>query len=733
MPKNFSHRLKNIIKESLGDFKWINDVKSNQDIAQEIADDSEIKDSKLRPPSTFSSSFSPLPSPYFRFSAPTSSFVKYCEEQYGLDVYESIDVWKRYGDIIKDKIKSDDEELDESLEWSDKDTPFDEKDKSFENDPSWKDDEDWSLNPERSYWKQGDAGGSGGGDINESDELDWIKDVKPDPLTASPDVFFRDDDDMYYTLDQLGHDTTNMEEFTMAELAINYGYRWSEEHEGWYHRDEVSDFMGGNFPKGVRRGIDESDDFEWASGFAWSKEMLDSMLTDCKTLRVTNFNVPQKQPYQSAGGPSVMFLTRCKDWWDYLNQLPLDDNGRGPSEWFTPEYYDRGHYGIIWNHYWRLNKKTPTLEMLDDEYTSAITTEWGYGIERQLNGTSSSEAWFVVDENNKPIYDLIPENVKGYAKIYEEYFFGDKINESNQDANDDFEWAKETNPIQCKDLKGYYFYYGTDPRKFIIGGVSINSGDELKVHYKWYDQHSNKDDWGKMGCDTLIHRVKLGSYNLYDTDDKEVNQRDLAYTDNTFDDDVRKEIWEQGEIDWVKETPLVTIGGKGGYPKENVPLGTKVISRSGEVFTIEDITGGHMDFQHVWGREISPAWVGPKNDDDNKNWHNTLWLRRTTPKNLNESEDDEWEWAKTTQPVELEDPKSWVGRSFGYGQELIDQMSDDKINASDDEEYFTITGVDVNGNLTLIKNHPIYGENYDSTTSPSSLRDYISKYKWVWK
>ena len=508
------------------------------------------------------------------------------------------------------------------------------------------------------------------------------------------------------------------------------------------------------------------------------------------------------------------------------------------------------------------------------------------------------------------------------------------INESE----DDFDWAKETNPIQCKDLKGYYFYYGTDPRKFIIGGVSINSGDELKVHYKWYDQHSNKDDWGKMGCDTLIHRVKLGSYNLYDTDDKEVNQRDLAYTDNTFDDDVRKEIWEQGELDWVKETPLVTIGGKNGYPKESVPLGTKVISRVGEVFTIEDITGGHMDFQHVWGREISPAWVGPKNDDDNKNWHNTLWLRRATPKDLNESEDDfdwikdieaklvkgmflcnrhgnnweiagiderdlgrkiirfyndpfnkkvitrkyeeimediedgrltickprksvtesddfdwakdtkpsrkdkldfskerykttknydgvnigdkfrppgshniwtvvdkvlrktrwvsdfyfvtkpkgdsieietywvyienengqttqkvwdkvkngkgknfpgsykpwqkviesvnesddEWEWAKTTQPIELENPKDWVGRSFGYGQEIIDDMSDTEIDASYDEEYYTITGIDENDNLTLIKNHPIYGENHDSTTSPRNLRDYISKGSWVW-
>ena len=68
---------------------------------------------------------------------------------------------------------------------------------------------------------------------------------------------------MYYTLDQLGHDTTNMAEMTMAELATNYGYRWSEEHEGWYHRDEVADFVNGNFPKGVRRGLDESDELQW--------------------------------------------------------------------------------------------------------------------------------------------------------------------------------------------------------------------------------------------------------------------------------------------------------------------------------------------------------------------------------------------------------------------------------------------------------------------------------------
>ena len=98
-----------------------------------------------------------------------------------------------------------------------------------------------------------------------------------------------------------------------------------------------------------------------------------------------------------------------------------------------------------------------------------------------------------------------------------------------------------------------------------------------------------------------------------------------------------------------------------------------------------------------------------------------------------ESEEDEWEWARTTQPVELENPEDWIGRSFGYGQEIIDQMSDWEREQGDDEEYFTILYIDENGNLPLVKHHPRFGDNYDSTTSPRNLRDYISKGLWVWK
>ena len=44
-------------------------------------------------------------------------------------------------------------------------------------------------------------------------------------------------------------------------------------------------------------------------------------------------------------------------------------------------------------------------------------------------------------------------------------------------------------------------------------------------------------------------------------------------------------------LDWIKDTPEVTIGGKNGLPIESVPLGTKIVAPNGHVFTMEDVTG----------------------------------------------------------------------------------------------------------------------------------------------
>ena len=97
----------NTINES-DDMEWIKDTKSNQDIAQEIADKSEIKNGRLYPHSLLPS-FPSLPSPFPSYSIPIRShssllsfsfFIDYCKEEYGLNINDIEDIWDRYKEII---------------------------------------------------------------------------------------------------------------------------------------------------------------------------------------------------------------------------------------------------------------------------------------------------------------------------------------------------------------------------------------------------------------------------------------------------------------------------------------------------------------------------------------------------------------------------------------------------------------------------------------------------------
>ena len=206
--------IKRIIKEELDGLEWIKNVKSNKDIAEEIADETKIKNGRLYPP-YFPSSHSSSPFFFFSLSRLISLFTKYCKEQYGLDNVNANDVWERYKDIVKDKI-NDHSNINESndLQWvkdtlipneyyefleeaknkygygpinnSDVDIILGIKKPPTPEDIDWARDykrylinyfaetEDYPIEMVEEWFKEIYSKG-----INESDELQWIKDIKP--------------------------------------------------------------------------------------------------------------------------------------------------------------------------------------------------------------------------------------------------------------------------------------------------------------------------------------------------------------------------------------------------------------------------------------------------------------------------------------------------------------------------------------------------------------------------
>ena len=100
------------IEKSLNEsdeLEWIKDVKSNQDIAQEIADKTDIKDNEIDTPFTTKK----IPNVFSLYNEPSDSplfstyryFHDYCEKHHGLnDITITHDIWKRYKKMVMDKI-----------------------------------------------------------------------------------------------------------------------------------------------------------------------------------------------------------------------------------------------------------------------------------------------------------------------------------------------------------------------------------------------------------------------------------------------------------------------------------------------------------------------------------------------------------------------------------------------------------------------------------------------------
>lgn len=100
--------------------------------------------------------------------------------------------------------------------------------------------------------------------------------------------------------------------------------------------------------------------------------------------------------------------------------------------------------------------------------------------------------------------------------------------------------------------------------------------------------------------------------------------------------------------------------------------------------------------------------------------------------NINESEEDDWDWAINSQPLELQDPKEWIGKSFGYGQSIIDGMYDYEIERGDDKETFEIVGVEDDG-LLIARVHPSFGRvGFATKVYIRAFIERMNKGVWIW-
>ena len=252
----------------------------------------------------------------------------------------------------------------------------------------------------------------------------------------------------------------------------------------------------------IREKIVEND-FDWALDFRWSKEVLDKQLEDCKTLKVAAFNKRKKRPFTYAGKPHIIWVTRCEEWWDVLNN---SDEER-TREWFSPENYDEGRYGLLWGRPGLVPNKS-NLENF--EGVSSGWGGWSGNIGSHLNGDdyTGSEVWFVVDQENKPIYKLIPNNLHNLAKIYEEYFDSDGRDLTESDESSDFDWLSDNKGFQFFDdyFKKEYFF---DDEYFDLpyneNGILIKD-DKITFFVNESDVKDEinlDDDW--MGNELLLY------------------------------------------------------------------------------------------------------------------------------------------------------------------------------------------------------------------------------------
>ena len=147
---------------------------------------------------------------------------------------------------------------------------------------------------------------------------------------------------------------------------------------------------------------------------------------------------------------------------------------------------------------------------------------------------------------------------------------------------------------------------------------------------------------------------------------------------------------------------------------------------------------GYIRFNMDWGNDVYDFGHGTSktiflHHVDEPGKYIQYNLSELIPLNVNESEENDWDWAINSQPLELQDPKDWIGSSFGYGQPLIDDMYDYEIERGDNISSYQIVGVE-GDSLLIVRDHPRFGRGgVESKVYIRGFIDEMNKGNWVWK
>jgi len=229
-------------------------------------------------------------------------------------------------------------ELEESLNWTDNDESYG-SDGNFSPDPYWKNYENGSP----SYWEQGDAGGSSdsGGDMNESNDFDWIKDIEELPIPGTAwimEINPKDSEEVQQKLFNVGfgwssggnkiNETSDVYAFvSYSKYDIRYkGFKMVKGDS--YISNNINNIIGSVQPNdlfiyeykdGTSRlkntSLNESNDFDWISEIepmkpemGWLKDNFDNLkpvIKDIRTYYVDSERNPIFYYYQDSENGDV--------------------------------------------------------------------------------------------------------------------------------------------------------------------------------------------------------------------------------------------------------------------------------------------------------------------------------------------------------------------------------------------------------------------------------------------